>query len=181
MIHIYEGNGKGKTTAACGLAVRAAGSGIPVFFAQFLKDGSSGEIRVLKKIPGISVRTAVPFYGFVRSMSGEEKKETAEGSRALLREAAAFARGAAAGGDPGSADRASLIVLDEILHVVKAGLLGEEELTHFLDELPCGTETVLTGYDPSPALLARADYVTRMECLKHPYENGTAARKGIEF
>lgn len=183
MIHIYCGNGKGKTTAAIGLAVRAAGRGKKVLIARFLKTDDSGEVPVLSQIPGISVLPCEKTFGFFFRMTDEQKKEAGIYYRELLEKAFLKA-------GEGAFD---LLILDEIMAAVNCGLADEERLIWHIGRfcLPKrsesqekgtdGPELVLTGRDPSPRLLELADYVTEMKALRHPYEKGIAAREGIEY
>lgn len=169
LIHIYCGDGKGKTTAAVGLAVRCAGDSGKVLFAQFLKDGTSGEISILKSIDGI---TLAPFYenaGFTFKMTAEEKKAAADFYTALLEQIKSTAQGY------------DMIVLDEVLHAVNAGLVPLDTLTGFIEARPDKTEIILTGRSPEPRLCALADYITEMHKIKHPFDSGIKARKKIEF
>lgn len=164
MIHVIDGDGKGKTTASVGLAVRAAGHGLNVLFMQFLKDGSSGEIRVLREIPGITVTHSPVNYGFTFQMTDAQKRETAAAYRNMLEQALR--------------SDAALIVLDEVIHALNAGMAEREILERILEK---DCEIVLTGRDTPEWLLARADYISRVQKLRHPYDNGVEARIGIEF
>ena len=152
MVHIYCGDGKGKTTAAMGLALRCAGSGRRALVLQFLKDGSSSEL-------------APP------TLSPEEREEAGIYYGGLLE--AAWEKAAAGG--------SGLLVLDEALGACAAGLIDEGRLLALLDSAPEGLEVVLTGRGPSQALLDRADYVTEMRKVKHPFDRGVAARRGVEY
>ena len=206
MIEIYEGEGKGKTTAACGLAVRAAGRGIPVVFAQFLKDGTSGELNILREIPGVRVMVPDGFHGFVSRMSEEDRAACGEACRRLLREIGGItARRADSGsgetcpvsagsGAPGTerrdgescggvnpGDVRCLVVLDEILHAFRYGFADEEAFLALADRSGGGVEFVLTGREPSDRILERADYITEFVCRRHPYDRGVRARRGIEY
>lgn len=201
MISVYHGDGKGKTTAAVGLAVRAAGNGIPVLFLQFLKDGSSGEIRALQQLPGVVTRHAPRNYGFSFRMTEAHKADTREMYLAMLDEAAEFAAGYTGGAahtvytDVSETETASdrdldengnpvvrrLLVLDEALHAVRAGLLPEEKLLALLEKLNPHTELVLTGQNPSAAVLSFADYITEMRKERHPYDRGVLSRRGVEL
>ena len=165
LVHLYCGDGKGKTTAAVGLAVRHSGRGGKVVFAQFLKDGTSGECRVLAKL-GVTVLAANP----VR-MTEEEKAETAAALGRTFDAATGFA----------VRERATLLVLDEICAAVNCGFLPEKTLTEFLESRPDSLEVVLTGRDPSENLQVHADYITEMKKRRHPFDEGVAAREGIEF
>lgn len=179
MIEIYHGDGKGKTTAAVGLAVRAAGRGIPVLFVQFLKDDTSGEIAMLKKL-GIELLHAPENYGFVSRMSREEQEKTRANYADMLEKVRSWSGKYAVSTQDGMEVQA-VVVFDEILHAVKYGLVEEPVLMSLLQENRINLEYVLTGRNPSDKLLAAADYVTEMRKVKHPYEQGISARKGIEF
>lgn len=170
MIHIYCGNGKGKTTAAVGLAVRAAGAGKKVLFVQFFKNGVSSEIRVLQKTENVHVLFEPKYYGRVSNMTPEEREESKKAYMRLFEECAALVQ----------AGRADLAVLDEAVSACNHGILEEEKVLAFLDGAR-DAEIVLTGRDPDERLLSRADYVTEMVKRKHPYDGGIPARKGIEF
>lgn len=169
LIHIYCGDGKGKTTAATGLAVRAAGAGKKVVFTQFFKDGSSSEIKALQGVENIRIMHCKTVRGFWRRMDDIQKAKASEDYSKLLTDVIA----AAADSD--------LLVLDEILSACNHGTVAEAAVTDFLRRKPEKLEVVLTGRNPSDALLELADYVTEMRKIKHPYDCGIAARKGIEF
>ena len=171
LMHIYTGEGKGKTTAAVGLAVRAAGAGKTVLFAQFLKDGSSSEIAVLNEIENIKTRHCETVTGWVKDMTEEERAKAKADYARFLRDLFAEAE----------AEDADLLILDEILAAVNCGFIEERTLLSFLDEKPAKLEVVLTGRSPSPDICLRADYITEMKKLKHPYDRGIRARKGIEY
>lgn len=169
LIHIYCGDGKGKTTAAIGLAVRAAGSGKKVLLLQFFKDGKSSEFSALAHVPGIETVPQTRTFGFSWTLTPEEKEEARGYYAGLLEEA--FRR---AGGF-------DLLVLDEAMSACTTGMIDETRLLALLAGKPAELEVVLTGRNPSQALLDAADYVTEMKKIKHPYERGVAARKGIEY
>ena len=170
LVHLYCGDGKGKTTAAVGLAVRHSGRGGKVVFAQFLKDGTSGECRVLAKL-GVTVLAANPVGKFSFRMTEEEKAETAAALGRTFDAATGFA----------VRERATLLVLDEICAAVNCGFLPGKTLTEFLESRPDSLEVVLTGRDPSENLQMHADYITEMKKRRHPFDEGVAAREGIEF
>ena len=170
LVHLYCGDGKGKTTAAVGLAVRHSGRGGKVVFAQFLKDGTSGECRVLAKL-GVTVLAANPVGKFSFRMTEEEKSETAAALGRTFDAATGFA----------VRERATLLVLDEVCAAVNCGFLPEKTLTEFLESRPDSLEVVLTGRDPSENLQVHADYITEMKKRRHPFDEGVAAREGIEF
>ncbi len=169
LIHLYFGDGKGKTTASIGLAVRAAGNGNRVLVAQFLKGRPSGELAVLECLPGVSVMRGKPLTKFSWEMSEEEKRNVRQAHDAMLTSIAE------------QAEELALLVLDEALGACRTGLLDEAALLQFLRSKPEGLEVALTGRDPSAEMLALADYATEMKKIKHPYDQGLGARKGVEF
>lgn len=170
MIHLYCGDGKGKTTAAFGLALRAAGRGMPVTVAQFLKGEDSGERPALAHVPGVTLLPLPRQVKFVFAMDEDERAAESVRCRALLARAEALA-----------AEGAGLVVLDECCAAVSAGLLPLAEVTAFLDRYGRTHELVLTGRDPDPALVERADYITEMKKVRHPYDAGVRARRGVEW
>lgn len=169
LIHLYCGDGKGKTSAAVGLAVRASGAGKQVVFTQFFKDGSSSEIESLKRLPGIRTIHANTVKGFYHAMTPEQREQAREDYTALFRQVTDAARDA------------DLLILDEIVSACNRGVVPETLVTDFLRCKPQQLEVVLTGRDPSPALTELADYITEMRKLRHPFDRGLPARKGIEF
>ena len=171
LIHIYCGDGKGKTTAATGLAVRAAGRGKRVVIARFLKTDDSGEVPVLKQIPGITVIPCTKTFGFYFRMTEEQKKEAAVYYSGLLEQAWQTAK----------EQKAGLLVLDEIMAVMKYEIISVDEMLEFLKNISEEVEVVLTGRNPAPRLVEAADYVSEIRKIKHPYDKGVTARKGIEF
>ena len=169
MIHLYCGDGKGKTTAAMGLALRMAGRGKPVVIVQFLKGADSGERYALSLLPKVTLLPAPEHIKFPFQLTPEERAAEQRRSLRLIAQART-----AAGEIPDG-----LLVLDEVCAAVNTGLLPLEEVLSCLEAAAC--EVVLTGRDPAPELLARADYVTEMKKLRHPYDRGTAARQGVEW
>ena len=167
MIHIYCGDGKGKTTAAMGLALRAAGRGKRVVVAQFLKGADSGERAALAQLPQVTLLPVPQQVKFTFSMTPQERREAELSCRQLLDLAMQ------------AAPSCFLLVLDEVCTATELGLLPLSCVLSCLDRLPC--EAVLTGHNPSPQLINRADYVTQMKKLRHPFDAGLPARIGIEF
>lgn len=167
LVHVYTGDGKGKTTAAVGLCARAAGCGLRAGFFQFLKDGDSGEVKTLQML-GV-VTAAAGTDKFTWDMDAAEKKACAAEQAQLLQQATALAKDV------------DVLVLDEVVGAVSAGMLKEADLLAFVQKKPPHLELVLTGRDAPAALLALADYATEMKALRHPFERGVAARRGIEF
>ena len=171
MIHIYCGDGKGKTTCAFGLALRAAGRGNRVVIAQFLKGADSGERFSIAKIPGVTLLEVPEEVKFSFMMNDGEKAEAQARFERELSEVIRLAR----------AGECDLVVLDECCAAVTTGLLPVKMVTDFLDGCPKELEVVLTGRDPAPELVERADSITEMKKIKHPYDRGVPARKGIEW
>ena len=169
MIHLYHGDGKGKTTAACGLALRAAGAGMRVLFAQFFKSGRSSEINAMAAVPLITTATPAVYHGRFKNMTEEQKAEIASCYESFLSDIM------------DKSNDFDLIVLDEALSAYRYGLINNIKLLDFLKEEKENREIVLTGRTPEPELKEIADYVTEMKKEKHPYDHGVKARKGIEF
>ena len=169
MIHIYCGDGKGKTTAAMGLAMRAAGHGRRVIIAQFLKNGKSGERTALSALPTVELLPVPEVVKFTFQMTEEERRQEAERQSELLE--AAFR----------AAEGAGLLVLDELCAALSAGMVALSRALALLDSRPEGLEVVITGRDPSPELLERAGYITEMVKRRHPFDRGVQAREGVEW
>lgn len=166
-IHVYTGNGKGKTTAALGLALRAYGAGLKVFFVQFLKKGDYSEIGVLKKF---SERIDVRQYGTGVFVEDEPTSDDAEAVRCGMDEVARALK-------MGDYD---LVVLDEANVALSYNLIDIDELIDILKEKHAKVEVVITGRSAPEKLLEYADLVTEMREVKHYYSKGVNARKGIE-
>ena len=168
-IHLYYGDGKGKTTAAMGLVMRAAGSGLSVLVYQYQKDNSSSERAVLEMIPSVTClpgRDKVKFYS---QLNGEEKVELRKYNTKVLDEIIKFC------------SPFDVLLLDEVLDAVWMGLLNEDKLLGFLEHKPRRLEIILTGHQVSQRMIDAADYVTEMRKVKHPFDMQIAARKGIEY
>jgi cob(I)alamin adenosyltransferase len=170
-VHIYCGDGKGKTTASIGLAVRAAGCGKKVLITRFLKTDYSGEVEGLKSIKGITVTPCEKSFGFFSKMTDQQKLE----AKAYYSELLETTLQKAADQDY------DMLVMDEIMAVCNFGLVDEERVCLFLANRPEKLEVVLTGRDPSERLISMADYVSEIRKIKHPYDQGIMARKGIEY
>ena len=166
-VQLYTGDGKGKTTAAVGLAVRASGHGFHTYIGQFMKGQRYGEMEALRDNPLIVLEQ----YGGLRCIRREEvtAEHVTQAHRGLER-----ARGAMVSG------KYDLVVLDEVNVSIWFGLLTTEEVLAFLDERPEHVEVVLTGRCAPRALIDRADLVTEMRQVKHYYQQGVMARRGIE-
>ncbi len=168
LIHIYTGDGKGKTTAAVGLSVRASGRGRKVVWTSFLKDYDSGEFMLDLPFEVFKGQAVTKFW-FVMDDS-EKAAVKAEHTQRLK---SLFARA--------KTESIDLLILDETLGALAVGALDESDLIDCLKSRHDKLEVVLTGRDPSPALMEIADYVSEMKPLKHPYEAGVPAREAIEF
>lgn len=169
-LHVYCGDGKGKTTASVGLSVRAAGNGMKVLFCQCMKDGSSSEVEMLKKL-GITYRCCTKRFGFFWNMTEEQKKEAACAYTGLFED---VTKEASEGGY-------DLLVIDEFMSAYNHGMIDQKKALDFLLCRPEKLEIVLTGRDPGEEILKLADYVTEMRKVKHPFDEGIPARKGIEL
>lgn len=170
LVHIYHGGGKGKTTAAVGQMIRAAGFGFRVLFFQFLKDGSSSERKVLEKIPQIDCMEGAKEVKFTFRMTEKEKEDYRSFYLKKLQDIS----------EKLQKESFDMAVLDEAVYAVQTGMLEEDALLLFLEQRPEGVEIILTGSEPGERLTAAADYVTEMRMEKHPYTRGQAARGGIE-
>ncbi len=173
LVHIYTGEGKGKTTASIGLAVRAAGHGLKVLFVQFFKEDSapSGEKEFFRR-PGSGIELVRSNQRHPMFTGG---RTDIKAVRESVTDAFVLAKEKVARGG------FELLVLDEVMSAVNGGWIGVDEMIDFLGKRPPGLEVVLTGRNAPVELVRAADYVTEMLKIKHPYDAGTPARKGIEF
>ncbi|MBN1673278.1 MAG: cob(I)yrinic acid a,c-diamide adenosyltransferase [Kiritimatiellae bacterium] len=166
-VHIYTGDGKGKTTAALGLIVRATGAGLRVYMGQFLKRADTCESRTLRaRFPDVTVER-YGRGGFVRGKPSTA--DTAAARRGLTRLRRAVQSG-----------QYDVVIADEANVAVALGLLPAEAFLRLIDDKPAPVELVLTGRGADRRLLAKADLVTEMTCRKHYYAAGVRARRGIE-
>lgn len=171
LMHVYYGDGKGKTTAAAGLALRAAAAGEKVIFAQFMKGSESGEAEVLSHMEDVTVLKSEKQFPFYEQMKDSQKKELRSIHNAILEELAARIE----------AGECGLAVLDEITYPCNWGLIDQEKLQTLLKNAKGRTEMVCTGRNPADFLLEQADYITEMKCIRHPFEKGITAREGVEY
>jgi cob(I)alamin adenosyltransferase len=168
-IQVYTGDGKGKTTCAFGLALRAVGQGFQVYFIQFLKGQDTGEIRAAQRLaPELTLR------GFGRPVLVNLKNPAPE-DLALAREALNLARQVIAAGDH------DLVILDEINVAMAYNLIPVGEVLEMVRRRPAHVEVVLTGRAAPPEIIEAADLVTEMVPRKHYWEAGVKARRGIEW
>ncbi len=169
--HIYCGNGKGKTITALGLALRTAGVDMNVHIIQFLKSSETAELKSLSEIKNISVARCSRGFGFTFQMTDEEKAEITEQHNKMLRDAKALI----------SQGKIDMLILDEFLDAYSLGLVDRELADSIALRHYDSVELVITGRDPSDEYLAEADYVSEINSVKHPFEKGVQARKGIEY
>lgn len=175
MIQLYTGDGKGKTTAAVGQAVRAAGDGYKVIFSQFMKGNDTGELHALGQLSNVEIIRSSRNFGFYSTLSDEEKSQLTAVHNEILHRLI------------GCAERkeAFMIVMDEVTYPVRWGLIDVEGLKKLLvlagEKEKGAPEIILTGRDAADFLVNSADYITEMNCVRHPYENGIPARHGIEY
>lgn len=187
LLHIYCGDGKGKTSAAMGLALRMAGCRKQVVIVRFLKHEESGEVQALRMFPEIRVLPCETCFGFSWTMTEEEKQKAAQYSRAQFEKACAEAErlcreyGKETENEVRETEPDVLLVLDELCAAVNGGFLELSEVLSFLEQRPANLEVVLTGRRPPKELLFKADYVTELEMRAHPFQRGIAARRGIEY
>lgn len=171
MIHAYYGDGKGKTTAAMGLALRSLAAGWRVCAVQFLKDGASGEVRLLWRHPGMVVLAGKACGKFASRMDEGELAATRALHDAHLDRALALAR----------AGEVRLVVLDEAFGALSRGLADERAVRALMEWGAADGELVLTGRELPPFVEEAADYLTEMRCVRHPFDRGVAAREGVEY
>ncbi len=165
-VQVYTGNGKGKTTASLGLAVRAAGAGLNVFIVQFMKQGDYSEIKALQQLETITVEQ----YGAGKFVKGhpsdEEKQNCAKGYQRLC--------------EIIKDGKHDLVIAEEANVATMCNLLSEDDLHHLIDLKPEHVELLITGRGAPESIIERADLVTEMTEIKHYYKQGVTARVGIE-
>jgi cob(I)alamin adenosyltransferase len=166
-IQVYTGNGKGKTTAALGLAIRAAGAGLKVFIAQFIKMGEYSEIKALKRFKDL---ITMEQFGTGRFIKGKPSVSDIEIARKGIEKIkAAFTSG-----------QYNVVIMEEANVAAKLGLLSVENLLKIMDEKPKDVELVITGRGADSRIIEKADLVTEMKEVKHYFQKGVKARTGIE-
>lgn len=167
---IFTGDGKGKTTAALGMALRASGHGMRTLVLQFIKDDpQTGEVKAVERLPGVEVVQAG--RGFVPPPDDPKFAEhRREAGRALRLASEALGSG-----------KYDLVILDEVCLAVEMGLLEEESVVEAVERAGGGVCVVMTGRGATPGLISLADTVTEMRCIKHAFQEGRAAEKGVEY
>jgi len=168
LIHLYCGDGKGKTTSSIGLSIRAAGSGLKVLYVQFLKNGDSGEFNLIKDIKNITTLHTKQKFPFYFIMTKEEKIEAQKAYTDLLCKAVQLST---------SYD---MVVLDECISAYNLKMIDKEVFLEFLKS-ENHPEIILTGRDADNEIIQLCDYVSEIKKLKHPFDKGIKARKGIEY
>ena len=160
MKHIYYGDGKGKTTAAIGLAVRAAGSKMKVLFVQFLKTEFSGERHILSHTENVTLTFCPLELKFTFEMDDKEKAQAAKIFKGIFDNAVTTAL----------TEKYDMVVLDEVFEAINAHMLSESEVYEFITNAPSSMEIVMTGHNPPQKFMDCADYITEFKKIKHPYD-----------
>ena len=171
MKHIYYGDGKGKTTAAIGLAVRAEGRKMKVLFVQFLKTEFSGERHILSHTENVTLTFCPLELKFTFEMDDKEKAQAAKIFKGIFDNAVTTAL----------TEKYDMVVLDEVFEAINAHMLSESEVYEFITTAPSSMEIVMTGHNPPQKFMDCADYITEFKKIKHPYDRGITGRIGIEF
>ncbi len=171
LIHLYTGEGKGKTTAAIGLAVRAAGAGMKVVFAQFMKGRDTSELKSLSSVEGITIVRNNEDLGWFKRDDEAQAARYTEVHNKLLDEIETFIMN----------DGCDLLILDEVTYPYNYGIIDKERLEDLIFNKKEELEIVLTGRDAPEFMKDCADYITEMKKIRHPYDNGIDARVGIEY
>jgi cob(I)alamin adenosyltransferase len=166
-VQVYTGNGKGKTTAAIGLAIRAAGAGLKVFIGQFIKVGDYSEIKTLKRLSDV---ITIEQFGLGYFIDREPTQEDEDAARRGLKRVKSIL----------SANNYNVVILEEANVAVKYGLITEQDLIDLMDKKPDNKELVITGRGATELVVEHADLVTEMKEIKHYYKKGVEARIGIE-
>lgn len=170
LIHIYTGDGKGKTTASVGLTVRCAGSGAKVVFTQLMKGNHSSERKILEKLPGVFVIPAEKTFGFSWDLTDAEKADARD----------CYTRQFDAAVKTAEEEGCRMIVFDEIISAYNCEMIDRNRVLDFLKNKPAGLEIVLTGRKPAPEIAELASYISEIKKIKHPYDEGVPFRRGIE-
>ena len=170
LIHVYTGDGKGKTTASVGLGMRAAGRDFKVVMVQFLKSSDTGELKVIEKLDNFEVHRFERPRGFFWTLNDKEKLELQED----IDKAIQFVKDRLESGD------CDLLILDEVMGSIKNKLIDVDKLVSMLKNRKPHMEVVLTGRNVPAEIVEIADYVSEINPIKHPFEKGIPARRGIE-
>ncbi len=171
MVHLYHGDGKGKTTCAIGLAIRALGIDMNVTLVQFLKGKSSSELKSLETFDLVRIFTLKNNPPFTNEMTKLQKDEIRVEHNRMFQKSIHFA-------NIGYCD---MLILDEICAAWNENLINKEEILKFLKSKGSEIEIILTGRNPPKEFLQISNYITEMKNIKHPYENGVPCRVGIDY
>ena len=172
LVHIYTGEGKGKTTAAVGLGIRACGRGKKVLMIQFLKGSQTGEMFIIEKLkPDFELYRQNELKKFTWDLNQQGLKEIKKHVGDIFQ----YASNEAMSGNR------DMIILDEIIVAITSGFISMEEVLDFIKNKPAGLELVMTGRYAPAEMIRIADYVSEIKAVKHPYSVGITAREGIEF
>lgn len=172
LVQVYTGDGKGKTTAAIGQGMRAYGNGLKVYMLQFLKGGPTGELKTIDELnDNFKIFRFEKPRDFVWNLNEDEKeelkREIKEGYKFIINTI--------------KENKCDVLIIDEIMGVLYNKFLTEEEVIYIIDNKPQSMELILTGRNIPEAILKKSDLVTEMKCIKHYFEKGVGARKGIEY
>jgi cob(I)alamin adenosyltransferase len=170
-VQIYTGNGKGKTTAAMGLALRAAGHGFKVKIVQFLKGGVTGELKSIEHLETIDILRVSDAKKYVWTLSDEEKSAMQERSKEMIEQFKIWFLN----------NEIDILILDEVMAAIKYDIVSLEDILALLKQRPDTIEVVMTGRDAPNELCDMADLISEINDRKHYFEGGVPARKGIEF
>jgi cob(I)alamin adenosyltransferase len=167
MVHVYTGDGKGKTTAAIGLAIRAIGAGFKVLMVQFIKNGEYSEIKALSKF---SDSIIIKQFGLGHFIKGVPSAEDFNAAQIGIEETESIVR----------SGKYNMVILDEANVAVRLGLFSVDDLLYIIDNKPDNVELIITGRDAEQKLIEKANLVTEMKEIKHYFRKGVVARVGIE-
>ena len=171
LVHIYTGNGKGKTTAAIGQGIRTSGAGYKVLMVQFLKGEDTGELNTIEKLsPNFELARFANMRKFYSQMNDEEKIET----KASIKTGIEFIK------EQFKSGNYNLIIMDEIMATIYNKIINLDDIISLIKDKPKDMEIIMTGRNAPGELIEIADYVTEMKLVKHPFQKGIYARKGIE-
>lgn len=172
LVHIYTGNGKGKTTASLGLGIRAYGAGLRVLMVQFLKGSETGELKVIERLgPEFKIIRQDKIKGFIWNMNEEEKKELKSAVKSIFNTAL----------EASASGEWDMLIMDEMMGALSNGLISLDEVINLIKNRSEGLEVIMTGRNAPKELIELADYVSEIRPVKHPFDRGIPARKGIEY
>ena len=169
-IHVYYGDGKGKTTTGMGLITRAAGYGCRVLLYQFMKNNKTSERKILERVENITIIDGLETEKFSFQMTQDEKEARRKFYETQFKSVTKKAE----------EEKYDVLFLDQAVYTISAGLLDEELVLDFLKKKPKQLEVILTGNTPDARLIDLADYVSEIRKIKHPFDKGMKARAGIE-